>query len=92
MWLDILFLQNQLTSRTDVTKDIVSLLEMFPDTKLEVLQHCLDAAGGDMETATMLLLENQKQQPNINREYNEAASKVGLDLCNMYFNNFNVFY
>ena len=72
----ILLFQSELSSRPDDTESIASLLGIFPNTKVEDLKFWLDTSGGNIETASMFILENQTQPSTTNVEYNQATSQV----------------
>ncbi|CAL4095607.1 unnamed protein product, partial [Meganyctiphanes norvegica] len=59
----------------DAAVAVPVLSEIFPDVSLDELQHWLEAADGDPEAATMLILENQTQQLEINMESKTEPSK-----------------
>ncbi|CAL4125400.1 unnamed protein product, partial [Meganyctiphanes norvegica] len=63
------------TFQQDVTEDISSLLAIFPDVGIEVLQYWLNAAGGDIAAATMLIPDNQTQHSSHNMGTYAAISK-----------------
>ncbi|CAL4077302.1 unnamed protein product, partial [Meganyctiphanes norvegica] len=66
------------STQQDATEAISSLQVIFPDVNGEVLQYWLDAADGDIEAATSLILDNQTQQPSSNLGAQAAASQVNL--------------